>query len=576
LPVLDLEYRKLAAIMITDMAGYSDLSRRDEEGALRALDLYRRIVRDAVASHAGTEVKTMGDGFLLEFPSALDAVRCAVQIQHRLRDLNAQREPSEPIGVRIGVHLGEVIHKESDILGDGVNIAYRIEPLAEPGGIWLSEDVARQVESKVAWPLRRLGTAELTGPSILIGIYRVVLPWEASPEGDATSQVVKRSRWAAVGVVAACAILAVIAAALWVGQQQDRRGAGTADVGLGAPAQTAPSAPGPGTAAGPVAPRSADPAAEREYLAGRQVWADNPEAGGSREAAAHLVEATQKDPRFAEAWAALARCCALMGAYGQSAPSDAFPKARAAAEKALSLDPQSAEACIALALAQGCYEGNWQEAGATMQRALSLASGSAHVHDARAYWLALEGRAAESAAESAEAQRIDPVSRSLPLNACYLALATGGATAALDTAASSASKMPSSQPAVLLLARAQLAAGRPTEAAATLSRVAQDGSGDPMALVLWCLIHAQGPDASTVREALPRLEQAFGPQYISPAVVAACFAAVGDRSKAQAWLERARAERSVELLFPSTWPELAPLRADAALAPMLQLPAGRG
>lgn len=575
LPVLDLEYRKLAAIMITDMAGYSDLARRDEEGALQALDLYRRIVRDAVASHAGTEVKTMGDGFLLEFPSALDAVRCAVEIQQRLRHLNAQREPDEPIGVRIGVHLGEVIHKEGDILGDGVNIAYRIEPLAEPGGIWLSEDVARQIEAKVAWPLRRLGTAELTGPSILIGIYRVVLPWDAAPESDTSPVPARCPRWIAMGVIAACAILAVIAAAVWMGQRRDRHAGAVA--GLPSPPQTPAPAPLPSKSPAPAAPRSANPAAERDYLAGRQIWADSAEPGGCREAAAHFAEATQKDPRFAEAWAALARCCALMGAYGQSAPSDAFVKARAAAERALSLDPQSAEACVALALAQGCYEGNWQEAGASMRKALSLAPGSAHAHDAQAYWLALEGRVAESAAESAEAQRIDPVNRSLSLNACYLALAAGDAQRALGLAAALASLSGSNPTPLGLLARAQWAAGDSVEASATLARVPQQGLLQPDLAVLSFLISAPAGDAASASQALAALEQrAASGEHVSAALIAGCHAAVGNREQAQAWLERARAQRSIELLFASTWPELAPIRNDPALAPLLQLRAGGG
>ena len=577
MPVLDLEYRKLAAIMITDMAGYSDLARRDEEGALRALDLYRRIVRDAVASHGGTEVKTMGDGFLLEFPSALDAVRCAVQIQQRLRDLNAQRGPNEPIGVRIGVHLGEVIHKESDILGDGVNIAYRIEPLAEPGGIWLSEDVARQVEAKVAWPLRRLGTAELTGPSILIGIYRVVLPWEAPAAGEADAPPGRRCPRLILGLVAVCLILAVAAGSLWLTRGRGGRGLGPAGTAPLSPAKPmAPSGAPPAKTATAPTPGSAVPEAYRDYLAGRQIWADNAEPGGCKEAAAHFAEATQKDPRFAEAWAALARCYALMGAYGQSAPSDAFVKARAAAAKALSLDPQSAEALIALALVQGCHEGNWQEAGASMQKALSLASGSAYAHDAQAYWLALEGRAAESAAESAEAQKIDPVNRSLPLNAGYLALAAGDAPRALGLVAALASRSGTSPQALTLLSRAQWASGNLAEASATLAGVPQPALLPPTFAVLSFLVRAPGGDAASASQALAALEQrAASGEHVSAALIAACHAAVGNRPQAQAWLERARTERSIELLFAHTWPELAPIRNDPALAPVL-LNAGGG
>ena len=156
------EHRKLAAIMFTDMVGYSALSQRNEALALELLEEHRRIVRDVLPKHGGREVKTTGDGFLIEFSSALAAVQCAVAVQQALHERN-QNQPTEQIRIRIRIciHVGDVVARDGDIHGDGVNIATRLEPLAAPGGICVSEDVARQIRNKLPQPTAALGPAEL-------------------------------------------------------------------------------------------------------------------------------------------------------------------------------------------------------------------------------------------------------------------------------------------------------------------------------------------------------------------------------------------------------------------------------
>ena len=172
------EQRKLAAIMFTDMVGYSALSQRNEALALELLEEHRRVVRSLLPRHGGREVKTTGDGFLLEFPSALAAVQGAVEIQNALHARN-QVSPSErQLRIRIGIHVGDVVMRDGDIHGDVVNIAARIEPLAAAGGICVSEDVERQVHNKLPQTLTALGPAELKNIVLPVVVHRVVMPWE--------------------------------------------------------------------------------------------------------------------------------------------------------------------------------------------------------------------------------------------------------------------------------------------------------------------------------------------------------------------------------------------------------------
>jgi adenylate cyclase len=172
------EQRRLATIMFTDMVGYSALTQNNESLALELLDEHRGILRGIFPKHGGREIEAVGDGFFVEFASALESARCAVEIQRSLADRNAATARNRWIQVRIGLHLGDVVARGDRVHGDGVNIAARIEPLAEPGGICLSEDVARQIQNKIELPLRKLGAGELKNIQTPVDIYRLVLPWE--------------------------------------------------------------------------------------------------------------------------------------------------------------------------------------------------------------------------------------------------------------------------------------------------------------------------------------------------------------------------------------------------------------
>jgi adenylate cyclase len=154
--------RRLAAVLAADVAGYSRLMGRDEEGTLAQLKSLRKALVDpAIAAHRGRIVKTTGDGMLVEFASAVDAARCAVEVQRGVAGQNADVPQDTRIEFRIGIHVGDIIFDDNDIFGDGVNIAARLEGIAEPGGVCISDDAQRQIRGKVEFAFEDMGSQSL-------------------------------------------------------------------------------------------------------------------------------------------------------------------------------------------------------------------------------------------------------------------------------------------------------------------------------------------------------------------------------------------------------------------------------
>lgn len=164
--------------MFTDVAGYTALGQKNEALSLALVETQRKLIRPILKKHDGREVKTVGDAFLVEFPSALDAVRCAYDIQRATREFNISLPEDRRLHLRIGLHLGDVTKSRGDIQGDAVNVASRIESLAEDGGVCLTRQVYDHVQNKFAVPLQSLGTKSLKNVGSPLEIYKMVLPWE--------------------------------------------------------------------------------------------------------------------------------------------------------------------------------------------------------------------------------------------------------------------------------------------------------------------------------------------------------------------------------------------------------------
>jgi adenylate cyclase len=205
--------RKLAAILAADVVGYSAMMERDETGTHERLQAgLREVFQPTVAKHHGTIFKLMGDGLLAEFASVVEAVECAVALQRTLAERNADVPPENQIRVRIGVNLGEVIVEGDDRFGEGVNIAARLEQLAEPGGIWVSAKVAREVEKKLAFGFEAMGAQKVKNISEPVDAFRVTMDGKPGP-----SPRTRRASLPVARLALAAGLLVAVGGAVWWG-----------------------------------------------------------------------------------------------------------------------------------------------------------------------------------------------------------------------------------------------------------------------------------------------------------------------------------------------------------------------
>lgn len=209
--------RRLAAIMFADVCGYSRMMDEDESRALSVLQAANSCIEQAAALFGGRIIKKLGDGALCEFPSAVNAVRAAIETQKAISEYNRTAPPERQFQMRIGIHIGDVVVADNDIFGDGVNVASRIQPLADPGGICVSRDVFDLVRNNVAIEAVNLGPHDLKNISRQVDIYKILI--DAVEGGSSARRMqpsagegARRSRlmpaWGWIAMAAAVLVLA--------------------------------------------------------------------------------------------------------------------------------------------------------------------------------------------------------------------------------------------------------------------------------------------------------------------------------------------------------------------------------
>jgi len=406
--------------MFTDVVGFSSISSMDEKKALKLLEEHRKVLQSVFPKHGGNVVKTIGDGYLVEFASAVEAVECAVEAQKEMARHNAKRKEDERVQIRIGVHVGDVVHSGGDILGDAVNVAARLQPLADAGGICLTKQVVDQVRGKLAYGMVSAGVRELKNIRYPVEVYKVDmrgtselgesvldpkrvagLPFaNMSPDHNdryfadgMTEELISTvSKISELQVISRTSVMryrdtpvqiSQIGQELSVGsvlegsvrkagnkvritaqlinvdgdrhvwsQSYDRdltdvfaiqadiaeRVAGSLKVQLlSRERQSIRKEP------------TSNPDAYALYLKGRLYWHERTEEG-TRKALAYFEKAAGLDPSFAIAYSGIADAYSILLDYGWMAPSEALPKARLNATKALGIDEALAEAHASLGL----------------------------------------------------------------------------------------------------------------------------------------------------------------------------------------------------------------------------------
>ena len=188
--------------MFTDIVDYTSLTRNNESHALQLLEKHNTLLRSFFPRYGGKEIKTIGDSFLVQFDSALDASTCAVEIQKFLHTYDLSAQGDWKLRLRIGIHLGDVVFKEGDVFGDAVNIASRVEPLAEPEGVCISQQVFDQISNKVGHSLHEVEHFGLKSVAPQFRVYKILMPWETKPIGVQQGQERKRISTTKVAIVA--------------------------------------------------------------------------------------------------------------------------------------------------------------------------------------------------------------------------------------------------------------------------------------------------------------------------------------------------------------------------------------
>jgi adenylate cyclase len=647
------ERRRLAAIMFTDMVGFSALAQRDEALALELLEEHRVLLRHAFSRHRGHEIKTIGDGFLVEFASAVAAVGCAVEVQEALARRNAAAPADRTFQVRIGIHLGDVLHRGHDIVGDGVNIAARVEPLADAGGIAVTQQVVDQVYNKIPQALVPIGKVELKNIQRPMEVYRIVLGTKRASAGgeerkmpSAGSRLSGRETQKSIAVlpfvnmssdreneflsdgisedllnalsgIEGLHVAARTSCFAFKGRSEDIRKIGDA---LGVDTVLEGSVRRAGNKLRITAqlvnvtdgfrlwshrfdremqdvfaiqdditraimaalelrlvsrgdpPLFKSPTSSTEayelYLKGRFFW--NQRGIGLKKALHYFELALIEDPDYALALSGLADTYSLLSWYGYLPPGEVIPKAIAAAERALQLDPQLAEAHTSLGFCLLCQDCDWAGAEREFRRAIEL---NGRTVPAR-YWLgwlhSCAGRheeAIEQCRQAVELERYSPIARTffgwMYYHAGRLDDAEQQLLKVMELDGSFAFGM-------WFLGRVYVAAGKRDQALAALAKAEEISDGAAWTRCMLGHAWAAFGESAKAREVLADLQDSHKYPYVRAIGLALPLLGLGERNRAMDWLEKGCNDRDVWALMMKVDPIYSDLRHEARFAALLR------
>ena len=632
--------RRLAAIMFTDMVGFTTLSQRDEALALRLLEQHRGTVRSLLPRHNGREVKTIGDAFLLEFPSALEAVRCAIEIQVALKESNARRPQEQPILIRIGIHVGDVIHAGADIAGDAVNVASRIEPLAPPGGVCISAAVHAAVISNIPQTFESLGRPPLKNVVTPVEIFRLsgfgqrtslgaasphgrvaILPFtniSADPadeffaDGMTEELISSVSQTRGLHVIARTSVMrykgankpiAEIGRELNVAtvlegsvrkagqtvrisvqlietaneeprwsQTYDRQLRDVFGIQSDIAARVAEALREHVLAEAPpvrAATTTRSTKSYVNYLRGRQLWNKRTEPD-LKQAILFFEAALKSDGNYARAHTGLADAYAALALLEFMPPNEAFPRARDAVTRALSLDADLADAHTSLGLIKFQYDWDWAGAEQELARAIELNPNYAPAHHYFADYLKAMGRFDEAIEQIEKAQDLDPLSLAINTGVGHVLYLSRQYDQAIEQYKRAVDLDPAFMATHLWFGRPYLEKGMFTEAIAELETAARLSGKSTLALAMLGHGLASAGRLDEATRTLKKLLERAESQYVPSYWIAVVYNGFKDRDQVIAWMRRALEERSSWLVWSNVEPRFDWIRRDPEFTALLQ------
>jgi adenylate cyclase len=633
------ERRRLAAMMLTDMVGFSSLTQRDERRALELVREQERIVRSRLRSRHGRVVKSLGDGLLIEFPSALTAVTCAIEIQQSLERRNS-RSGDEGIELRIGVHLGDVMHRAGDVFGDAVNIVARIEPLADPGGVCVTQQVLDQVGNKIDARFESLGTPALKHIRSPIQVHRILLP-SAHPvpaagpdqrprvavlplvnisgqvpdeyfaDGITEELIQTISKIAGLRVIGRTSVMrykhsdkpsseiahelgatslleggirivgshvrvtarlldARSAETLWSEQYQRKVEdvfAVQSDI-----AQRIAKALEVEILGGErrVIQRAftGDAEAHAWYLKGR-VLLNQRTADSLRTALESFQRALRIDPKLAHAYAGIADAYSTLAWLEFVRPRHAFPRARAAALRAVALNPALAEAHTALGFVRFLYDRSWVVAESEFRLSIALDPNYPTAHQFYSDYLKAMGRLEEALSEVQRALELDPQSLAINTGLGHVLYLSRRYDHAIAQYRRASELDPNFVQSHLWFGRPYLEKGMYGRAIEEVEVAVRLSKESTMSLAVLGHAYASAGRAREARGILDKLVRRGRTQYVPSYWIALIYVGLGDRGRAFSWLDRAEHERSAWLAWIKVEPRFDRLRSDARFSRLL-------